>query len=165
MHSHRPPDQEHKDSDMIKMEVNLDDISGEWLGYVMDVLLEAGANDVFYTPIYMKKSRPGVLLQVLCAAQVASDIEAILFRETTTLGVRYYPLTVHRLERQFIQLETKWGPVTVKYGLMDGEIVQRAPEYEDCKAIAVKWKVPLKDVYMEVWNHLENKLGQNSSSF
>lgn len=157
MNSHRPPNEEHKDSGMIKMEVNLDDISGEWLGYVMDVLLEAGANDVFYTPIYMKKNRPGVLLQVLCAAQAAPQIEAILFRETTTLGVRYYPLTVHRLERQFIQLETKWGLVTVKYGLMDGDIVQRAPEYEECKAIAVKWNVPLKDVYLEVWKHLENK--------
>ncbi|WP_309091679.1 nickel insertion protein [Domibacillus sp.] len=84
------------------MEVNLDDISGEWLGYVIDTLLEAGANDVFYTPIYMKKNRPGVLLRVLCAAQAAPKMEAVLFHETTTLGVCYYPLTVHRLERQFI---------------------------------------------------------------
>ncbi|OXS79042.1 hypothetical protein B1B05_04495 [Domibacillus enclensis] len=147
----RPPNEEHLDHDMIKMEVNLDDISGEWLGHVMDLLFEAGANDVFYTPIYMKKNRPGVLLQLLCAARNVPDMERILFRETTTLGIRYYPLTVHRLERQFIEVSTKWGPVTVKCGLLDGEIVQRAPEYEDCRAIALQNGVPLKEVYEEVW--------------
>lgn len=84
--------------------------------------MEAGANDVFYTPIYMKKNRSGMLLQVLCAAQAAPEMEAILFRETTTLGVRYYPLTVHRLERQFIQLETKWGRLRLNMALWMGTL-------------------------------------------
>jgi pyridinium-3,5-bisthiocarboxylic acid mononucleotide nickel chelatase len=100
MVSQMPPDFEHVDDGMVKMEVNLDDIPGEWLGNVMDLLFEAGAKDVFYTPIYMKKNRPGVLLQLLCSQNSVQSMEEILFTETTTLGVRYFPLTVHRLERK-----------------------------------------------------------------
>ncbi len=148
---HRPPDKEHIDNQMIKMEVNLDDMPGEWLGYVMDLLFAAGANDVYYTPIYMKKNRPGVLLQILCSVEAVADLKQILFRETTTLGVRYYPLSVHRLERRFELFQTPWGAVTVKYGLMNGKIVQRAPEYEDCRAIAEKHGISLKDVYASIW--------------
>src|SRR3954453_7740393 len=88
-----PANYEHIDDQMVKMEVNLDNIPGEWLGYVMDLLFDAGANDVFYTPIYMKKNRPGILLQLLCSLENAAKMKEILFRETTTLGVRYYPLT------------------------------------------------------------------------
>lgn len=151
----RPPDKEHIDDQMIKMEVNLDDIPGEWLGYVMDLLFDAGANDVFYTPIYMKKNRPGVLLQVLCSKQALPAMETILFRETTTLGIRYYPLAVHRLERQFSTVETPWGPVSVKHGLLNGTIVQRAPEYEECRAIAEKHNMALKQVYSEIWKRID----------
>ena len=102
----KPPNYEHIDHQMMKMEVNLDDIPGEWLGYVMELLFDAGANDVYYTPIYMKKNRPGVLLQLLCAEHAVEQMKEILFKETTTLGIRYYPLTVHRLERSFTQVET-----------------------------------------------------------
>lgn len=145
-----PSDSEHVDHDMIKIEVNLDDISGEWLGYVMDLLFQAGANDVFYTPIYMKKNRPGVLLQVLCSVYQLHLMEDILFQETTTLGIRYYPLTVHRMERKFIMVPTRWGDVKVKQGIYKGKIVQSAPEYEDCKQIATQHNIPLKQVYDEV---------------
>ncbi|HET7578337.1 MAG TPA: nickel insertion protein [Bacillales bacterium] len=147
-------DREHVDSDMIKLEVNLDDTPGEWLGHVMDLLFEAGANDVFYIPIYMKKNRPGVMLQLLCDRSKRETMEQILFRETTTLGVRYYPLTVHRLERRFYKISTEWGEVTVKEGLHNGEIVQRAPEYEDCRRIAKKHDVPLKKIYEQVWRQM-----------
>lgn len=150
-----PPNHEHLDDQMLKMEVNLDDVSGELLGYVMDLLFEAGANDVFYTPIYMKKNRPGVLLQLLCSRKNLSRMEEILFKETTTLGVRYYPLTVHRLERVFRKVATKWGTVTVKEGIYAGQVVQRAPEFEDCKIIARIHHVPLKKVYEQVWKALE----------
>ena len=145
------PNGEHLDEQMIKVEVNLDDISGEWLGYVMDLLFEAGANDVFYTPIYMKKNRPGTMLQVLCPVPLIEKVKAILFRETTTLGIRYYPLTVHRLKRSFKTLHTEWGEVTVKEGIWEGKVVQRAPEYEDCKRIAQDNGIPLKRVYEAVW--------------
>ncbi|WP_308128877.1 nickel insertion protein [Bacillus sp. sid0103] len=149
-----PSNHEHIDEQMVKMEVNLDDIPGEWLGYVMDLLFEAGANDVFYSPIYMKKNRPGVLLQLLCSQKYVSKIKEILFMETTTLGVRYYPLTVHRLERMFRKVPTEWGPVTVKEGIYNGQVVQSAPEFEECKSIARLHNIPLKKVYEMVWKAL-----------
>ncbi|MDQ0198026.1 nickel pincer cofactor biosynthesis protein LarC2 [Neobacillus ginsengisoli] len=151
MVSQLPPDHEHLDNQMFKMEVNLDDIPGEWLGYVMDLLFDSGANDVFYTPIYMKKNRPGVLLQLLCSSENINKMKEILFKETTTLGLRYYPLTVHRLERVFRSVDTQWGTVMVKEGILDGKIVQRAPEFEECKNIAQTHNVPLKKVYEQVW--------------
>ncbi|OZB98749.1 hypothetical protein CJP46_06315 [Paenibacillus sp. XY044] len=151
MKSNPPPNHEHVDHDMVKMEVNYDDISGEWLGYVMDLLLENGANDVYYTPIYMKKNRPGTMLQLLCAKEKIDQMKEIIFRETTTLGIRYYPLTVHRLERMFTQVSTEWGAITVKMGIHNGETVQCAPEYEDCKRIAQANGIPIKIVYEQVW--------------
>jgi len=155
MISQPPPNEEHIDDQMLKVEVNLDDISGEWLGYVMDLLFEAGANDVFYTPIYMKKNRPGVLLQLLCNQEKLATIKEILLNETTTLGIRYYPLTVYRAERTFRRVQTEWGPVTVKEGIYNGQVIQRAPEFEECKKIANTYKVPLKKVYEQVWKQLE----------
>jgi len=155
MVSQPPANHEHIDDEMIKMEVNLDDISGEWLGYVMDRLFEAGANDVYYTSIYMKKNRPGILLQLLCAHAKIDNMKAILLKETTTLGIRYYPVTVHRMERRFISVPTEWGPVSVKQGIQHGEVFQSSPEYEDCKAIAQKHMVPLKKVYAEVWKQID----------
>ncbi|MDC3416093.1 nickel insertion protein [Aquibacillus salsiterrae] len=151
MQSTPPPNNEHIDDQMVKVEVNLDDTPGEWLGYVMDLLLHKGANDVYYTPIYMKKNRPGVQLQLLCSHDKVDDMKSILFSETTTLGIRYYPLIVHRAARKFIQVETKWGPVTVKQGIRGNNVFQSSPEYEECRAIAEKYEVPLKAVYEEVW--------------
>jgi len=152
-----PHNDEHIDDQMVKMEVNLDDTPGEWLGYVMDLLFEAGANDVFYTPIYMKKNRPGVLLQLLTNRNNIDKMKEILFKETTTLGVRYYYLTVHRLERKFTTIETEWGPVTVKKGYYEGELLQSAPEYEECKSIAKLHQIPLKQVYEQVWKTIAQK--------
>jgi pyridinium-3,5-bisthiocarboxylic acid mononucleotide nickel chelatase len=148
---------EHIDDDMVKIEVNLDDISGEWLGHVMDLLFDAGASDVFYVPIYMKKNRPGTMLQVLCPESSKSELMDIIFKETTTLGARFYPLSVKRLGRQFTKVETPWGHVSVKEGLLRGEIVQQAPEYSECKAIADKHGIPLKIVFQEVWKKLKAK--------
>lgn len=154
MVSYPPPNHEHIDDQMVKMEVNLDDIPGEWLGYVMDILFAAGANDVYYTPIYMKKNRPGVLLQLLCNRKDIDKMKGILLKETTTLGVRYFPLTVDRSKRIFRKVQTEWGPVTVKQGIYDGEVFQSSPEYEECKRIALRHNVPLKNVYEQVWKRI-----------
>lgn len=154
MSVHHPPNYAHVDDAMLKVEVNLDDISGEILGYVMDLLIEAGANDVYYTPIYMKKNRPAILLQLLCSMSKLERMKVILFQETTTLGIRYYPLTVDRMARTFRQVDTKWGAVTVKEGLLDGQVIKSSPEYDDCKAIAENHGIPLKAVYEEVWRKL-----------
>jgi pyridinium-3,5-bisthiocarboxylic acid mononucleotide nickel chelatase len=161
MNEKHPPNHEHIDGQMIKLEVNLDNISGEWLGYVMDLLFDAGANDVFYTPIYMKKNRPAVLLQLLCSDHKVSVMKEILFKETTTLGIRYYPLTVHRLERSFREVVTQWGNVTVKEGYYDGQIVQKSPEYEQCRQIAEQEKIPLKMVYEKVWEAYTQEINKN----
>lgn len=150
-------DQEHTDDQMVKLEVNLDDMSGEWLGYVMDKLLEAGANDVFYTPIYMKKNRPGIMLQLLCPQKKLDAMKKIVFQETTTLGIRYYPLTVHRLERSFTKVVTELGEITIKEGYYRGNVVQRSPEYEDCRLIAEKHNIPLKKVYQMVWQNIQKR--------
>lgn len=149
-----PPNEEHIDTNMLKVEVNLDDMTGEWLGFMMDRLLELGANDVFYTPIYMKKNRPAILLQFLCRADLLGEMKRVLIKETTTFGFRYYPITVHRMERRFITVETEWGPVTVKQGIDQGVVFQSSPEYEDCKKIADQHQLPLKEVYQSVWQKL-----------
>ncbi|WNF36293.1 pyridinium-3,5-bisthiocarboxylic acid mononucleotide nickel chelatase [Bacillaceae bacterium IKA-2] len=145
---------EHIDTKTIKIEVNIDDMSAEILGYLMDKLISEGANDVFYTSIHMKKNRPAIMLQVLCAENELDKMKEIIFLETTTFGLRYFPLEVHRLERRFISVNTKWGPVTIKEGLFQGEVVQRSPEYEDCKRISNEVGIPLKDVYTDVWRKL-----------
>ncbi|WP_347835754.1 nickel insertion protein [Gracilibacillus sp. JCM 18860] len=123
-----PPNHEHTDEQMLKVEVNLDDTPGEWLGYVMDQLFEMGANDVYYTPIYMKKNRPAVQLQVLCKKNILENIKQIILTETTTLGIRYYPLTVYRMERKMQTIDTKWGKVTIKEGgIWEGKVIQASP--------------------------------------
>lgn len=139
---------EHKDSDMVMVETNLDDMPGEWMGYVLDLLFENGAKDAYYTPIFMKKNRPAQKLSVLIAAGNLEKISRLLFQETTTLGIRYYSVTCHRLEREYIQVNLgDWGEVSVKIGKQDGKLVQIAPEYEDCARVARLHQVPLKHVY------------------
>ncbi|OIJ08202.1 hypothetical protein BKP35_17875 [Anaerobacillus arseniciselenatis] len=145
---------EHIDKETIKLEVNIDDMSPEILGYIMDLLINEGANDVFYTPIYMKKNRPAIMLQILCTVDNLDKMKGIIFTETTTFGLRYYPLEVHRLERRFVSVDTKWGAVTIKEGLFKGEVIQRSPEYEDCKKISSETGIPLKDVYSAIWKKL-----------
>ncbi|GGK22395.1 hypothetical protein GCM10010965_14150 [Caldalkalibacillus thermarum] len=149
-------EREHIDSDMIKIEVNLDDMPAEWLGELMDRLLAIGVNDVYYTPIYMKKNRPAVLLSVLLSKHLLDKVKRLIFTETTTFGIRYSPWTVHRLGRKFKTVETKWGPVSVKQALLGNQVVQESPEFEDCRQIAEKAGVPVKAVYQAVWKILND---------
>ncbi len=129
------------------LETNLDDISGEVVGYCTTLLLDAGALDVFTTPIQMKKNRPGVTLSVLCGAGDVSKMEAILFRETTTLGVRRWPVSRHKLPRQPHVVNASWGPVEGKLAVLpDGES-RFSPEYESCRRIAAEKNVSLRKVY------------------
>jgi len=138
---------EHIDDKMVKLEVNLDDMNPEFYGYVLDNLFELGVNDAYIEQVIMKKNRPGQVLNVLCSEQNKDRIISFLFAETTTLGVRYTSYIVHRLEREFMQVNTDWGQATVKVGYHNGGIVQVAPEYDECVEIAKKYGVPLKLVY------------------
>jgi len=129
------------------LETNLDDISGELVGYCTTRLLEAGALDVYATAIQMKKNRPGVKLSVLCKAADVEPLEAILFAETTTLGVRRWPVSRHVLARQAHAVRTPWGMVEGKVGWFAGDPPRFAPEFEACRRIAAEQKVPLRAVY------------------
>ena len=129
------------------IETNLDDINAEILGWFIEQALAAGALDVFHTPIQMKKSRPGVLLTVLCAESDADKFTELLLRQTTAFGVRRYRAERRKLRREFLAVATPQGEVTVKVGRLDGQVVQAAPEYESCRKLAEASGVPLKEIY------------------
>ena len=129
------------------LETNLDDTTGEVIGYATTKLWEAGALDVYTTSINMKKNRPGVLLSVLCPAEKVEKIERILFRETSTLGVRRWPVSRHKLERRPHTVSTEWGPVEGKLGWIEGQAPSFSPEFESCQRLAAEKDVPLKAVY------------------
>lgn len=140
---------EHIDESMVLVQANIDDATPEWLGYTMERLLKAGANDVNLIPLTMKKSRQASMLQVLCYQSALDMIKLILFRETTTFGLRYFPVACHRLARRFHKVATSWGEVFVKLGYLSQERVQIAPEFEDCAKLAAQHGVPLKRIYQE----------------
>jgi uncharacterized protein (TIGR00299 family) protein len=129
------------------LETNLDDLPAEMVGYCSEKLLVAGALDVFSTPIFMKKNRPGVLLSVIATEASLATLEEILFQETTTFGIRRYPVDRHVLQRKACTVETSWGPVQGKLGWRSGRTPIFSPEYEDCARIARANNVALRDVY------------------
>lgn len=129
------------------LETNLDDLPAEVIGYCYDLLLAAGALDVYSTPIFMKKNRPGVLLSVLASEPAIPALEEILFRETTTLGIRRYPVSRHKLNREPCIVSTQWGPVKGKLGWLGGRPPVFSPEYEDCARIAREQGVALREVF------------------
>jgi uncharacterized protein (TIGR00299 family) protein len=129
------------------LESNLDDINAEILGNFVECALTQGALDVFYTPIQMKKNRPGVLLTVLCAEVDADKFSELILRETSSFGVRRYTTERRKLRREMIEVQTPHGNVAVKIGRLGGRVVQAATEFESCKKLATAAKVPLKAVY------------------
>jgi uncharacterized protein (TIGR00299 family) protein len=130
------------------VETNLDDLPAEMIGFCYDLLLEAGAVDVFTTPIFMKKNRPGVLLTVLAPEPALPTVEEILFRETTTFGIRRYVAARHKLQRLSCTVITPWGPVQGKLGWLEGQPPVFSPEYEDCARVARQQHVALREVYL-----------------
>jgi uncharacterized protein (TIGR00299 family) protein len=132
---------------LVLLETNLDDNSAEINGYVMEKLFTNGALDVFFMPIQMKKNRLATMLSVLCHPADTELLEAILFRETSTLGVRRQFMEMHFLERNSEIVETLYGPIQVKVARLPDGTSKRAPEYEDCKKAAETHGVPLRTVY------------------
>jgi len=131
---------------ILEISANIDDSTPEVMGHVCDQLLAAGALDVFLTPIQMKKFRPGSMLTVLAEPHLRDTVAAILFRESSTFGLRYTQQSRLKLSRQIESVPTPFGPIRVKIGTWRGEIVSRHPEYDDCKAAAESRNVPLQDV-------------------
>ena len=130
-----------------RLETNLDDLSPELTGAVMARLFAAGALDVWFTPIQMKKNRPGVLLSVLCEEAAATALADLIFAETSAFGLRTERIVRLKLARRFETVMTQYGEVTVKLGLKGDRVVQRAPEFESCRVLAEKAGVPLRAVY------------------
>lgn len=129
------------------LETNLDDVSPELLGHFLDLALAAGALDVFYTPIQMKKSRPGIALSVLCAVADADRLAELMLRETSAFGLRRSVVERRKLPREFQTVATTFGEVTVKIGRLGHRVVQVAPEFESCRKVATQAGVPVKAVY------------------
>lgn len=142
------------------LEANLDDLSPQVIGYVMERALAEGALDVFTAPVQMKKSRPGLLLTVLCHPANREKMAQLLFAETTTLGVRMREDRRYCLARRHVAVNTPWGEVRLKLASWQGEVTNCAPEYEDCRRIAESSGTPLKTVMQEALRlYLDNPAG------
>ena len=148
------------DSKLAVIEVNIDDMNPQIYGYLYEKLLAAGALDVWTTSIFMKKNRPAQMLSVLVDEEKQNACVAIIFAETTSIGLRIMPVA-QRLEasRHIAKVETKYGVVNCKVSAWEGKICSVSPEYEDCKALAVEKQVPLKVIQQEAMKVIDERLG------
>ncbi|MFP4028289.1 MAG: nickel pincer cofactor biosynthesis protein LarC [Candidatus Brocadiia bacterium] len=129
------------------VDVNIDDMTGEEIGFCTEELLSSGALDIFCTPIQMKKNRPGIRLSAICSMEDLERIEEVLWQQTTTLGIRRQVVIRSKLKREIRPVETQWGKVQVKLALSDEAIVRQEPEYEDCARLARENNLPLRRIY------------------
>ena len=145
---------------LLLLETNIDDMNPQIYGYLYDRLFEAGAKDVWTVPIYMKKNRPGQMLSVLVSEDKKDICAGLIFRETTSIGIRVRRIE-ERLEadRHIAKVETKYGMVSCKVSAYGGHIINVAPEYGDCCQLAREKEVPLKLVQQEAMKVFEAQLG------
>jgi len=130
-----------------RISTNLDDLSPEIIGAVMDKLLAVGALDVWFTAIQMKKNRPAVELSVLCEEENVGVMAEVIFGETSAFGLRMEKMARLKLERRFERVETEFGEVTVKLGLRGGEVIQVAPEFASCQGASERTGKALRFIY------------------
>ena len=126
------------------IETNMDDVSPQILGHVMECAFDLGALDCYFTSVQMKKNRPGVLLSILSSAEQRPALTDLLFSETTTLGIRAYEIERRALERKIVAVETQYGLIDVKVAQLNGHVVKAMPEYEQCRQAARRANVPLR---------------------
>jgi uncharacterized protein (DUF111 family) len=131
---------------VVVIEAEIDDMNPQIFGVVMDRLLAEGALDVFYTAIQMKKNRPGTLLTVIAPPDARERLTGIVFRESTTIGVRYREMERECLEREMVSVDTPFGPVRFKLARRDGVLLNASPEFDDCARIGRERGVAVKDV-------------------
>lgn len=144
------------DTDWVTViESNIDTMSGELLGGLMERLLAAGALDVSYTPMQMKKNRPAVLISVICPVEQGDALAQVLLRETSTLGVRMQQVQRLKAQRTFEHIETLLGSMTVKIKRLGSQIISAAPEYEECQRLARERNMPLEEVYQLAQQSIE----------
>jgi uncharacterized protein (TIGR00299 family) protein len=131
------------------VETNIDDMNPQFYDYVMEKLLERGVQEVFLTPILMKKNRPATLLTVICSAEKLPSVVDFLIRETTTLGLRWREEERSCADREILTLQTKYGKIHFKLARWNGKNVNLSPEYEDCKRLALSHNVSIKEIFEE----------------
>jgi uncharacterized protein (TIGR00299 family) protein len=131
---------------VIVIETTIDDLNPQVYGYLMERLFAAGALEVFFAPIQMKKNRPGTLVTLIVPEERFEAIAEVVFRETTTIGFRYQRMDRIELGREIRRVRTRYGPIRIKVSLFLGRVVQATPEYEDCRTAALKASVPLREV-------------------
>ena len=131
---------------VVKLECEIDDMNPQLFGPLMSALLDAGAHDVFYTSVQMKKNRPGTLVTVIAGPELREPLTSLLFKESTSIGVRYEEMSRTCLARAVETVETSFGPIRVKVARRDGRVLNVAPEFDDCIAAAQKQSVSVKDV-------------------
>ena len=134
---------------LIMIETNVDDLSPQVMGHVMEKALDLGALDCYFTPIVMKKSRPASLISILCRESERERLSEMIFSETTTLGLRTFGVSRRALAREFVTVETQYGPIDVKVARLNGRIINQMPEYEQCRAAALRANVALRAVEEE----------------
>src|SRR5262249_24961403 len=131
---------------VVVLECEIDDMNPHIFGALMDRLLAEGAVDVFYTPVQMKKNRPGTLMTVIAPPDLRNRLIGTMFRETTTIGVRYREMSRECLDRETVTVQTPLGAVRFKVARRKGEVLNASPEFDDCARIAAACGTPLKDV-------------------
>ena len=146
------------DEEISVIEANLDDMNPQIYGYFQEKALAAGALDVYTTPVQMKKNRPGTLLTLLCKPQDANALMSLIFAETTTFGARTYTAQRRTLPRESINVHTQYGDVRIKLSRVNGRILHVAPEFEDCRKLAVEKNVPLQRVISDALRAYEGNL-------
>jgi pyridinium-3,5-bisthiocarboxylic acid mononucleotide nickel chelatase len=132
---------------LIEVQATIDDMTPELLGAAIDKIREAGAVEAFFSSVQMKKNRPGILLTALCRPDQLPEIQDLILRHTSTFGVRYHEVDRLALDRRFVSVTTQYGALRIKLGVLGGEVIQVAPEFEDCRKAAEKTGVPIKAVY------------------
>ena len=142
-----------KKNQLILIETNIDDMPSEIFGFIQEGLFSIGVKDVWTSPIYMKKNRPGITLSVLLSKDLESQVIEMIYNETTTLGLRIQTVLRDQLEREIVLIESEFGNINVKVKYIDGVVKSFHPEYEDCKLAAQKFNIP----YQEVFDSAVNK--------
>ncbi len=146
------------------IETNLDDSTGEVLGYAQERLFDLGARDVWFTPIQMKKNRPATMLSVIVSEKDEREAVEVILRETTTLGVRVRPITRYEAGRETRSLKTSLGTASVKVKIVNGDSVSVSPEYDDCRRLAMESGLPLQQVYLTVQREASDAMLESPES-
>ncbi len=149
---------------VVEIETNIDDMTAEQLGSAVEMLFSEGALDVFFTPVFMKKNRPGTKLTVLCHPDKKERIAEAVLKHTSTFGVRMSYMERSILDRELVEVDTEFGGIRCKIGKLDGEILKYSPEYEDCRIAALQYGRPIADIYNEAISKVRCKLTVNSAN-